>query len=51
MTGKSVRRINGASYGAGENTIVIQRVTLTTGIYLLKMNAGNQSGLMKISVN
>jgi hypothetical protein len=51
ITGKSVRKIEAAYRGAGENAIVIQKDNLNSGIYILKMNAGNRNGIMKISVN
>ena len=51
ITGKTMRRIEYDSYGAGENSIVIERESLNSGIYILKMNAGNRNGIMKISVN
>ena len=50
LTGKSMRRIESVRYGAGENSIVIQSENLNTGIYILKMTAGSQYGMMKISV-
>ncbi len=50
ITGKSVRNINAGSFAAGENSIVIQRENLNSGIYLLKLNAGTSSGIMRISV-
>lgn len=50
ITGKSVRSINAGSFAAGENSIVIHRENLRTGMYILRMNAGNNSGFMKISV-
>jgi hypothetical protein len=50
IMGKSVRRINAGNYAAGENSIVIQKENLIPGIYILKMNAGTNSGFMRISV-
>jgi hypothetical protein len=50
ITGKSVRKIEAAYRGAGENAIVIQKDNLNSGIYILKMNAGSKNGIMKISV-
>jgi hypothetical protein len=51
ITGKSVRRIEASHYGAGENSIVVPSDNWNSGIYILKMNAGTRSGIMKISVN
>lgn len=50
ITGKSVRSINAGSFAAGENSFVIPRGDLRTGMYILRMNAGNNTGFMKISV-
>ena len=50
ITGKSVRSINAGSFAAGENSFVITRGDLRTGMYILRMNAGNNSGIMRISV-
>lgn len=50
ITGKTVRSINAGSFAAGENSIVIQREDLNSGIYLLKLNAGTNSSIMRISV-
>jgi hypothetical protein len=50
ITGKSVRSINAGSFAAGENSVTINRGDLKTGIYILRMNAGNNTGFMKISV-
>jgi len=50
ITGKSVRSINAGSFAAGENSVVINRGDLKTGIYILRMRAGNNSGFTKISV-
>jgi hypothetical protein len=51
ITGKSVSRIESGHYGAGENSIVIPSDNWNSGIYILKMDAGTRSGIMKISVN
>jgi hypothetical protein len=50
ITGKSVKRIDAGQFSAGENTITIQQGGLNSGIYILKLNAGSNSGVMKISV-
>jgi hypothetical protein len=50
ITGKSVRSINAGHFAAGENSFVIQRSNLRSGMYILRMKAGNNSGFMKISV-
>jgi len=50
ITGKTVRSINAGSFAAGENSVVIQREDLNSGIYLLKLNAGTNSGIMRISL-
>jgi hypothetical protein len=50
ITGKSVRRIDAGQRLAGVNTITIQQEDLNTGIYILRMNAGTNSGITKISV-
>ncbi len=51
ITGKSMTRIESDHYGAGENSIVIPSDNWNSGIYILKMDAGTRSGIMKISVN
>jgi hypothetical protein len=43
ITGKAVRIINAGSFAAGENLYVITRENLRTGIYILRMNAGNNT--------
>jgi hypothetical protein len=50
ITGKSVRRIDAGQRAAGVNTIEIQQDGMNSGIYILRMNAGNNSGITKISV-
>jgi hypothetical protein len=50
ITGKAVRSINAGSFAAGENSFVINRGDLRTGIYILRMNAGKNTGFTKISV-
>jgi hypothetical protein len=50
ITGKSVRSMKAGNFAAGENSVVIQKENLRTGMYILKLNAGNQSGIMRISV-
>ncbi len=50
ITGKSVRRIDAGYFSSGENTITIQQGGLNTGIYILKLDAGSNGGVMKISV-
>jgi len=50
ITGKSVRSVKVGSFAAGENSVMIQRENLRSGIYILKMNAGEQSGIMRISI-
>jgi hypothetical protein len=50
ITGKSVRSINAGHFAAGENSVVIQRENLRTGMYLLKMNSETNSGITRISI-
>ena len=50
ITGKSVKRIDAGYFSSGENTLTIQQGGLNAGIYILKLNAGSNSGVMKISV-
>jgi hypothetical protein len=50
ITGKAVRSINAGSFTAGENSFVITRGDLRTGMYILRMNTENNSGFMRISV-
>jgi len=50
ITGKSVKRIEAGFFSSGENTLTIQQGGLISGIYILKLNAGVNSGVMKISV-
>ncbi len=50
ITGKSVRSINAGQFAAGENSFVITREDLRTGMYILRMNAGNNTAFMKVSV-
>ena len=51
VTGKSVTRIESDGFGAGEHSILIPSNNWNSGIYILKMDAGARSGIMKISVN
>lgn len=50
ITGKLVRKGNLGNYSTGKNSIVIQKGNLVSGIYFLKINAGMQTGFIKVSV-
>ena len=50
ITGKSVRRIEAGNYLAGEHTFNVQKGDLKSGIYILRMNTGDNAGFTKISV-
>jgi len=50
ITGKSVRRIDAGHLSSGINTLSIQQGELNSGIYILRLNAGSNSGVVKISV-
>ncbi len=50
ITGKSVRSINAGHFAAGENSVVISRENLNSGIYLLRMNSETNKGITRISI-
>jgi len=50
ITGMSVRRMNAGHCAAGANTLGFEQGDLSSGIYILKLNAGTNSGIIKISV-
>jgi hypothetical protein len=50
MTGQTVRHMDAGHRAAGINTLTIQQGGLNSGIYILKLNSGSSSGIMKISV-
>jgi hypothetical protein len=50
ITGKAVRQIDAGTFTPGENTFVIQRSNMISGIYILKLNAGRNSSFSKLVV-
>jgi hypothetical protein len=50
ITGKLARKIDAGTYTPGRNSIVIQKENLQRGIYLMKLNAGAESGISKIII-
>jgi hypothetical protein len=50
ITGKSVKRIDAGYFSSGENSLTIEQGNLNSGMYILRMDAGSNSSVMKISV-
>ena len=50
-TGQLVRSIDKGSFPAGDQECTLDAGNLTTGIYMLKMQAGTQVQICKVSVN
>jgi hypothetical protein len=50
ITGKSVKSINAGHFAAGENSVVINRENLNSGIYLLRMSSETNRGITRITL-
>jgi hypothetical protein len=51
ISGKPVRKTDFGRYSAGNNSIVINKGNLGTGMYLLRLNTEGKSGFIKIIVD
>jgi len=50
ITGKAVRTVKAGNFVAGENSIVIQKGNMNSGVYFLKMDAASNHGVLKMIV-
>jgi len=50
ITGKVVRHIDAGTFAPGENTFVIQRENMKSGMYFLRLSMGSESSLSKLIV-